>query len=251
VHHPERVIAGREMKARQGTPGAAHRVEGASLQSPQLRRPGEGLARDPARTLEGAGAEVLQRQAAERKRDAGAGLRQGHIGELEAAAAEVAHHPVRPEEPGHDAEGRQLRLAQARQQFDRVAARLRRGLQEGLAVGGVAGGGGGKDRHLADMHGVAKHAEAGQSLEGALDGFVVQASGGRHVPPEPAHDLLVVERHRGARQAFIGDEAHRVRADIDDGYRPSDPQAAGRGVEPRLMPGVVQRVSRGIWGSTS
>jgi len=68
-------------------------------------------------------------------------------------------------------------------------------------------------------------------LQGERDAFAVQFAGRHHVAADRANRLFVVHHGRRARQAFIDDEANRIRADVDDGHRPLRPRV------PRANPG--------------
>ena len=63
------------------------------------------------------------------------------------------------------------------------------------------------------------------------DRVLVEPAGRGDVAAEAAEHLLVVDRRRRARQALVGDEAHRVRADVDDRDRAARPSA---GPAPRV-----------------
>ncbi len=251
VHDAQGVVAGGQVQACEGAPGAADRIKGTALKAPERPRPLEGLAGDALRLLDRAAAEGLQGEDADLKGDAGADLAPGDLGQFQAATAEVADDAVGLVEARDDAERGELRLAGTRQQLDRVAAGIRRRLQEGLAVRGVSGRSGRDHADVADMHGFAEHAVAGERLEGALHGFLVEPAGGGHVAPEAAHDLLVVERHRRARQAFVGDEADGVRADIDNGDGAADLEPARSRVEQHVEPIAARRAWRASGGWTS
>ena len=86
---------------------------------------------------------VLQREAAERQRHAGPDPVPVDVGQLERAAAEIADDAVGLVEAGDDAERGQFRLALAGEDVDLGAADALGLGDEGLAVLGVAAGGGG------------------------------------------------------------------------------------------------------------
>ena len=68
----------------------------------------------------------------------------------------------------------------------------------------------------ADLHPVAQRAKASQRRQRLVDGVGGQQPGRLHLAAEPAQHLLVEDRRRAAGQPLVDDEAHRVRADVDD-----------------------------------
>ena len=87
---------------------------------------------------------------------------------------------------------------------------------EGLAVLGVAAGGGGDRPQLRDVHAVAQRAKAPQRRQRLVDGVGREQAGRLHLAAEPGEHLLVEDRSRAAGEALVDDEAHGVRADVDD-----------------------------------
>ena len=217
VHDMERITASGLMQPGQGPPRAADGVEGAPAQGIELRLGlSQVLPRDLARALGRVLGEILQRQPAQRHGHALADGGAVDVDEFERAAAEIADHAVGGVESGDDAERRQLGLAPAGEEFDRSAAGGL-GVPEELGpVGRVARGGGGERVDLARLDRVAEHPEAGQRLERARHRLVGEPPGGEDVAAESAQDLLVVERRRRPAHPLVGDEAHRVRAAVDD-----------------------------------
>ena len=105
---------------------------------------------------------------------------------------------------------------------------------------------------LADADRVAEHAEARERLERPLDRVLRQPAGGGDVAAEPAQELLVVERRRRPGQALVDDEAHRVRADVDDRHRPADLEAPVRlAAASDPASGACPRFGERLWGSSS
>ncbi len=207
------------MQLGDGSPRAADRVEGPPLQGFELRLGlAHMLAHELAGLLQRAAREILQGQAAERHRHALADDRTAHVHEFEGAAAHVPYDAIRGVE-ARDAERGQFGFSSAGEKLDLAAAGSLGGTQEIRAVLGVARGGRRQDEDLRYPHRLAQDAEAVQGRERASDGLVVQAARGEHVSPEAAQHLLVVHRRRRAAEPVIGDEPHRVRADIDDGDR--------------------------------
>ena len=66
---------------------------------------------------------------------------------------------------------------------------------------------------------VAQSAESSQCIERRLDGVGGQQPGRLNLSSEAREHLLIEDRRRRARQAFVDDEADRVRADVDNGNR--------------------------------
>ncbi len=142
-----------------------------------------------------------------------------HFRQLERAAAEIADDPVGSVEAGHHAERGQFRFALTGQHIDLGAADALGLRHEGLAVGGVTAGSGGYRPELRNLHPIAERAEAPQGGKRLVHGVGGQQSGRLHLAPEPAQHLLVEDRGRAAGEAFVHDQAHGVRADVDDGDR--------------------------------
>ena len=142
----------------------------------------------------------------------------GDVDQLEAAAAEVADDAVRLLEARDDAERGELGLV-ARPRAARSARpqRLGRGCEEGRAVRGIARGGGGEHdrcrRRRIVRQSTRKRASAASARATASSSRRPVVATWR---PSPAQHLLVEDRRRRAGEALIGDEAHRVRADVDD-----------------------------------
>ncbi len=116
-----------------------------------------------------------------------------------------------------DAERGQLRLAPAGEQDDFAADRRARGVQKGRAVRRVARGRRGDHGDVVDLHRLAQRAKAAQRLQRLVDAILGESTGGDDALAEPAHRLLVEDRRQRARQPLVGDEAHRIGADVDDG----------------------------------
>ena len=89
-------------------------------------------------------------------------------------------------------------------------------LDEVAAVLSVAHGGRRDGLEVLDAQYVRNDIEARQSGQRALDGLAAEAAGRCNRAAEPAQNLFVEDRGRCAHGAFIDDEAHRIRADVDD-----------------------------------
>ena len=216
VHDVQRIAVLPHVQPGERAPGAADGVEAAPLALVQQIRLLKRLLDDLLRLLDRLRRDVLQRKPAERERHAALGAMAVDFGEFERAAAEIAHDAARLVEAGHDAERRKLGLPLAGQHVDLDAADALGLGDEGLAVLGVAAGRGGDRQHLADLHAIAQRAEAADRGERLVDRVRGQEPGRLHLAAEPGQHLLVEDRGRTARQPLIDDEAHRVRADVDD-----------------------------------
>ncbi len=217
VHDMERIAGLPHVEAGERAPGAADRVEGAALARAEHVEILKGILDDSFGLLDRLAGDVLQRQAAERQRELGAHARAVHVDQFERAAAQVADDAVRLVHAGDHTERGQIGLALARQNLDRRAADALGLANEGVPVARVAAGGGGDRPDLAHMQNVAERAEAAQRIERGIDGVLRQQAGGLHLAAEAGEHFFVEDRGRRPRQPLIDDEAHRVRADIDDG----------------------------------
>jgi hypothetical protein len=122
-------------------------------------------------------------------------------------------------EAGYDTERRQFGFAFAGQDVDLGAADALGFGNEGLAILGIAAGGGRDRPELGDLHAIAQGAKAPQRGECLVDGIGRQQAGGQHLAPEPGQHLLVEDRRGAASEPLVDYEPHRVRADVDDGHR--------------------------------
>ena len=166
--------------------------------------------------------DVHQRKSAERQGLALAEAQALHIGKLQRAAAKIAHDAIGLIEARGRAERRKLRLATARQKLDGSADGLARGLEELLAIGGVARRRRRQHMDVADLHEIAEHPEPPQGAKRLRHAVFGQLARHRNAPTKAAQQLVVEDRRWRPRQALIGDEAHGVRTDVDDGDRLAD-----------------------------
>ena len=229
VHHVQRIAGLPHVQPRQRTPRPADRVERAIVRVAQQRRMSERLADDLLGLLHGFLREVLQRQAPERQRHAVPRPMAVDVRQFERAAAEIAHDPVGPIHAGHDAEGRQRRLAPAGQHLDVLAADALGRVDEIRTVLGVAARSGRDAPQPLHAGVVAERAEPEQRFERLLDRIGREQAGRLHLSAEAGENLLVEDRGRRARQPLVDDEANRVRSDVDDGDRGTVVEAALRG----------------------
>ena len=176
------------------------------------------------------------------------------VDQLEAAAAQVADDAVRRVEARDHAERRELAPRAAPESSSigwpqaasaRGAGRPRRSSASRAAA-------------VASTKNCRRRASSGRARGSAraprapADRLLVEAPGRRDVAAEAAQHLLVEDRRRRAGEALIGDEAHRVRADIDDGDRAGRP--CSRPCASRRLRGCSSALSafrEGLRGSTS
>ena len=142
-----------------------------------------------------------------------------HVDQLQRAAAEVADDAVRLVHAGDHPERGQIGLARAGEDLDRSAADALGLPDEGVAIARIAASGGSDRPDAAHVQNVAQSAEAPQRIERGVDGVLRQQAGGLHLAAETGQHLFVEDRRRRPRQPLVDHEAHRVRADIDDGNR--------------------------------
>ena len=159
-----------------------------------------------------------------------------HFGQFERTAAEIADDAVGLVEAGDHAERGQFRLAPAGENVDLGAADSLGLGDKGLAVLGVAARGGGDRPQLSDVHALAQRAKTPQRSQRLLDRIGRQQAGGLHLAAEAGEHLLVENRRRAAREAFVDHEPHGVRADVDDRDRRSVIETTLRHVHRRAAP---------------
>ena len=100
-------------------------------------------------------------------------------------------------------------------------------LDEGAAVLGVAACGGRNRQNSLHAHGRAQRPVAFERRQRVLDRVGGKKAGRLHLAAEAAQRLFVEERRRAARERLVDHEAHRVRADVDDGERRTVVEASG------------------------
>ena len=201
------------VQAGEGTPRAAHGVEGLA-----------GFLAQPAHALDGiehglpgiALARRHQPERPDRQRAGGAepALPQRH--QLEAAAAQVAHHARGIGHAADHAEAREARLVLAAHDMGLDAGPPRELAHEVLAVGGVAHGGGRQQVERRHLHVVGERGEAVDVGQRHLDAFRIEAAGGVEAAGQAAQHLFVEHRQRRPACPLVDDETDRVRADVDD-----------------------------------
>ena len=211
-----RVLALAHVQARQRAPGAADGVESPASEIVEQLRLLQRVARDLGRLLRRAIGKLEQRQAAERQGDAAPDLAAGDVGKLERAAAEVADHAVGGPDRRRHAQAGELRFARAGEQVDLATDRPLRQLEELWTVGGVAHRRRRQRAQVGDAHRPAQDAEALQRPQRLGRRVLGKKAGRRDAATEPAQHLLVEDRGERAAQRFIGDEADRIRPDVDD-----------------------------------
>ena len=161
---------------------------------------------------------VHQREAAERQSHALAEIVALHVDQLQRAAAEIADDavrldgwPTRRRAPTAPPRACPDSRTMSRPMASRAASR-----KDG-AILRVARGRGGDDLDVAHAHHLAQRAIAAQRLQRLVDALLRQSAGRDDALAEAAHGLFVEDRRRRARQRLIGDETHRIGADVDNG----------------------------------
>ena len=137
--------------------------------------------------------------------------------ELEAAAAEIAHHPVRPGNAGDDAEGGEFRLFGSRKDTHGRAAAPAHGGSEFGSILGVAHSRRRQQIETLSAHRLGQAHEAVQIDERRINARFVQASGFIQAAAQPAEHLLVEQQQGRAGDSVEDDKADGVGADVNDG----------------------------------
>ena len=170
------------------------------------------------------------------------------VGQLQAAAAEIADQPVGVGKAGEDALPRQPPFLLAGDDL-RLEAERPDLVEKGVAVAGVAHRGGGEDPDVAHLHLADQQAEAAQGGERPGPRPLAEHAGLAQ-PLAEAGEHLFVEDDRGrARSARIDDQADRVGADVDDRHRlgvkqgpaPHEPRRQPQLREPTRSPSARRR----------
>jgi hypothetical protein len=223
------------MQPGERAPRAADRIEAASGAGPQRPDVAQGLPDDFLRLLDGFCRNVLQREAAERQRDAGLHLAAMHVDQFQRPAAEIADDAVGPMDAGNDAEGGELGFALAGQHVDPGAADAPGLGNEGRTVCRVAARRGGDDPQPLDVHRVAQGTKSDQRRERLVDCLLGEQPGRLHFAAEAAQRLLVEQRRRAPREPLVDDETDRIGTDVDDrNGQPESQPPLGRFAVPRL-----------------
>src|SRR5215813_15381617 len=92
-----------------------------------------------------------------------------NVGQLARATAQVSHEPVRPMEPGDNAERGEFRLALARDHLDLGAADALRFIDEDLAILRIAASGGCDHPQIWNIDAVAERAKAPKRCKRLVD----------------------------------------------------------------------------------
>jgi hypothetical protein len=137
--------------------------------------------------------------------------------QLQAGAAEIAHHALGVGLPRNHAEGGIARFLLAGEDADPQAGFSMDPGQEFPAIDGVPSRGGGDHHDLRGVQAIQNGAEAAHGRHGGLDALGRQPSGGGQVTTKAGQGLFV--EHSPDRPAFqpVDDETYGVRAQVDDG----------------------------------
>jgi hypothetical protein len=219
VHHIQLVATVVHVEARERPPRAADRVESPVFQPAQDGRAVERSPRQLPRGFERAARCRRQAQAAELQAVAGADLAPFHIGQLQAAAAEVAGDAVGVLEARDDAERGNARLVGAGEDGHLPAAdRFHFGDEFG-AVFRFARRRGGEHVDVAHAHLPRQRGEAAERALGLVHRIGGEPARFGHPRPQPREHFFVEERRRRARQPLIDDQADGIGADVDHRHR--------------------------------
>ena len=259
VHDPHRILPLAHVQSGERAPGAADGVEGAAVETVERLDLLQRVAGDLGRLLRRTIGKLDQRQAAERQGHAVADLAAGDVGEFERAAAEIADHPVgRPDRRG-DAE-----TPRAAPRAGRSAGRSR-SRSPAPPVRGTAD----RWRRRAPPRwrprGCWRCPSSGTATRkrcSAASALAVASSDRKPVvaTPRPSpHSTFSLKIGVSARLSdLVGDEADRVRPDVDDRHRlarqpsscfqpstfnpscSSSPPSAARGRRGRFCASVAQ-----------
>ena len=154
-----------------------------------------------------------------------------HLNHLEAAPAHVADQTGRPVEAGDHAESGEAGLLGAAEDPNLEAGGLGDRGDQRLAVRGLAHRLGSEHVGARYRHRVADRPEAPAGRDGARKALFAEPARLLEALAEAAERLLVETRKRRATELVINDEAHRVRADVDDGMMRAVPPLEPGGVE--------------------
>jgi len=160
MHDMKRIAGLPHMQPRERAPSAADGIEGPTFaifeRAGILQRPPDDLLG----LLDRLRRDVLQREPAQRKRQAGLHPMPLDLGQLERAAAEVADDPVGLVKARHDTERGKFGLALAGEDVDLGATNALGFCDEGLAVLGITAGGSCDRPELGHLHAIAQRAKA-------------------------------------------------------------------------------------------
>ncbi len=212
----ERIADLRHVRPRQRPPVAADGVERAPARFAEPGQSGQGRIDDPprapARAARGRG--EVERPQGQRRLLGDLSIHQAD--QLQAAAAEVAHHAIRPRHAAQHAEGRHLRFFRTGEDAHaKTAAPLDLG-DERAAVRRVAHRSGGDRVERPHLHRPQQNTEALEVRERQFDALRGEPAGIMQAAAEAAHDFFVEQGQRHAPHAVEHDQANRVRADVDD-----------------------------------
>ena len=219
MHHLQRILPLAHMQSGQGAPGPADRIKCAPGEIIEQFGFGQNLARDARRLLGRPLGGIHQRQAAKRESDAAAGFSVVDIDQFERTAAEIADDAIGLMDRTQHAERREFGFPLAVEQRDSAADRAFREFEKLWAIRGVAHRRGRQRPDIPDAHRAAEHFEPLQRRQSLGDRLVRQKACCRNAFAEAAQHLFVEGRRRRPRQGFVGDEAHRIRTDVDDRHR--------------------------------
>ncbi len=216
MHDAHEIIALAHMQSGERAPCSADGIERAAAQAFENFGLAQRLAHDFHRRLRRLVRGIHERQPAERQSDPLADPRALHVDQFERAAAQIGDDAVGLIKGRDDAERREFGFPLAGQKRDGRADRIGRGFDEFRAIRRIARGGGRHDMEVLDIHDGDQRLEAAHGGERLFDARRRQPSGRRHAMADGAHGFFVEDGRRRAAEPVIDDEAHRIRADVDN-----------------------------------
>src|SRR5262245_7907873 len=174
---------------------------------------------DFARLLHRSGRQVDEAQGTKGQCDSVADLATANVDELKTAAAQIADDAIGIGDAGHDAKSGEFGLLLSRKNIDLGAQGLFGPDHEIRTVLGLARRGRGDGENLLSSELPAQGAKSAQGAERPRHRLIGHESGRRDTLAKAAEEFFVEKRRRAAPQPVINDQAHRVGADVDDGYR--------------------------------
>ena len=239
LDHPQRIADLVHVDARDVAPSAADRVKAAVTHPFEPVDAGEAavdLVPYGIVTLFG---EFQQAQRAKREGRGPAVRAFGDFDQLEAAAAQVAHHPVGVGYAGEHAQGRDARLLGTADHLHLLpAAALDLG-DEILAVLGLAHGRGGQHVDPGHAHAAGHAGKARQVDERQICTRLREPTGRFQSAAQAAKDLLIEQGTEGPRQPVEDFQADRVGADVYDRHAAVSPRRPNLGVLGNRAHGVI------------
>ena len=165
------------------------------------------------------GGYVLERKAAERERQTASETVVMDVGKFQRPAAKIANNSVGPVKARNDAESGELRLSLSGDDFNGRTANAFGPAYEILAIAGIPASRSRDRVGLRNLYAIAKRAKPAERRQRPVYGVGRKQAGRLDLAPEAAQYLFIENGCRTSGQAFIDDQAYRVRADVNHGNR--------------------------------